>query len=132
MCISLIKAPDPWSLAVLEVELEFELELVFLLRLQASTAKTKRPAASQAGWCFILRSSEWLALNKKSHATAARVAASERKISRPSLEPNRSSQARSGCGIRPSTSRELLQMPAILSREPFGFAASMAFPSGSQ
>src|SRR6266850_951708 len=65
MCISLIKVPDPWSLAVLDFELEFELELVFLLRLQASTAKTKRPAASQAGWCFILRFSEWLALNTK-------------------------------------------------------------------
>ena len=40
--------------------------------------------------------------NSRGHQAAnANVAASERKISRPSLEPSKSSQARSGCGIRP-------------------------------
>src|SRR6185295_8190617 len=53
--------PEPRSESVLELEFElFELEvelelllLLFLERLQAKTTKTKRPAASQAGWCLI-------------------------------------------------------------------------------
>jgi hypothetical protein len=57
--MSLIAAPEPSSDEVLELELELEFELellvvlLFLERLQARTTKTRRPAASQAGWCFI-------------------------------------------------------------------------------
>ena len=66
------------------------------------------------------------------HVDGMAVAANERKISRPSLEPSKSSQALSGCGISPNTFRSRLQMPAILSREPFGLADSVIFPSRSQ
>src|SRR2546421_4101291 len=73
-------------------------------------------------------------LGTPSHLSCAwtSVAVSEWKTPRPSAEPSRSSQARSGCGIRPMTLRVRLQMPAILSREPFGFAASVGCPSRSQ
>ena len=37
----------------------------------------------------------------------------------------RGSHARSGCGIRPTTLRASLQRPAMLSTDPFGFAASV-------
>src|SRR6266508_6478409 len=126
--------PDPslaCVLAILELALAFELVLRFFIlpRLQASTTKTKRPAVSQAGCRFISRFSVSLVDNRYgNYATAASVAASDRKISRPSLEPSRSSHARSGCGINPSTLRERLQMPAMLSRAPFEFAASVMFP----
>src|SRR5258707_5383214 len=59
-------------------------------------------------------------------------AVSERKISRPSLEPSISSQARSGWGIMPRTLRSRLQMPAIFEREPLGLAASVSSPFSSQ
>src|SRR5215207_8249009 len=62
------------------------------------------------------------------HFAAASVAASERKMSRPSEEPSRSSQARSGCGIMPSTLRSREQMPAMDSREPLTFASSVSRP----
>ena len=69
---------------------------------------------------------------REDEAAAARVAASERKMSLPSLDPSKSSQARSGCGINPSTLRSRLQMPAMLSRDPLGLAAPVTFPSVSQ
>ena len=50
---------------------------------------------------------------------------------RPSALPSTSSQARSGCGIRPTTFRASLQMPAMLLSEPFGFASSVASPPAS-
>ena len=44
---------------------------------------------------------------------------------RPSALPSTRSQARSGCGIRPTTLRASLQIPAMLRTEPFGLAASL-------
>src|SRR5262249_402264 len=46
------------------------------------------------------------------------------KITRPSALPTASSQARSGCGIRPTTFRASFVTPAMLWTDPFGFAAS--------
>ncbi len=63
---------------------------------------------------------------------AASVAASERKMGLPSEEPSRSSHARSGCGISPSTLRSREQMPAMWSREPLMFDSSPDSPAGSQ
>ena len=60
------------------------------------------------------------------------VLASERKISRPSLEPSISSQARSGWGIMPRTLRSWLQMPAMFERAPLGLASSVISPCSSQ
>ena len=56
-------------------------------------------------------------------ATSAPAAASiDRSMTRPSDEPSRSSHARSGCGISPTTLRPALQMPAMSSTEPFGLS----------
>jgi len=48
----------------------------------------------------------------------------------PSAEPSKPSLDRSGCGIMPSTLRPSLQMPAMLSSDPFGFAAAVRSPLG--
>src|SRR3954470_1068251 len=47
----------------------------------------------------------------------------------PSAEPSKPSLERSGCGIIPRTLRPSLQMPAMLSSEPFGFAAAVTSPA---
>src|SRR5262249_62371361 len=52
------------------------------------------------------------------------------KIARPSTPPSSGSQARSGCGIMPTTFRASLQMPAIACTDPFGFQPSSRAPSG--
>src|SRR5690606_2994573 len=46
--------------------------------------------------------------------------------------PRMSSQARSGCGMRPTTLPASLHTPAMLFIEPLGLAASVTAPSGSQ
>src|SRR6185436_16827529 len=51
------------------------------------------------------------------------------KMARPSALPSIDSQARSGCGIRPTTLRASLQRPAIADAAPFGFAASVTSPA---
>ena len=51
-------------------------------------------------------------------------------ITRPSALPSDISHARSGCGIKPTTFRASLQMPAIESIEPFGFASSVTRAGG--
>ena len=48
---------------------------------------------------------------------------------RPSALPSASSEARSGCGIRPTTLRWRLQMPAMLLSEPFGFQSAPTSPA---
>src|SRR5215472_11826371 len=52
----------------------------------------------------------------------------DRKIFAPSALPSRASDARSGCGMRPKTFRSRLQMPAMFSVEPFGFASGTIRP----
>src|SRR3954449_4998762 len=61
-------------------------------------------------------------------ATRLRIDSSRRT---PSLEPRRSLQARSGCGIMPSTFPFSPMMPAIFRSEPFGFASTLMFPLAS-
>ena len=53
---------------------------------------------------------------------------SDWKILKPSVPPSSGSAARSGCGIMPSTLRPSLQIPAIFSREPLGFASRVISP----
>src|SRR5262245_65941606 len=69
------------------------------------------------------------------HRTAAHLTAMaptiDSKIMRPSTPPTSGSQARSGCGIMPTTLRRSLQMLAIACTEPFGFHASSTWPFGS-
>ena len=60
---------------------------------------------------------------------AATASIIERKIFSPSLLPRRSSHARSGWGISPKTFRCRLQIPAMFSTEPFGFADASIRPS---
>src|SRR5581483_264348 len=55
----------------------------------------------------------------------------EEKILSPSSLPRIFSVASSGCGIRPKTFLASLQTPAMLSSEPFGLAAAVAFPLAS-
>ena len=52
------------------------------------------------------------------------VSTTDSNSSRPSRLPRAGSQARSGCGIRPTTLRAALQMPAMLSSAPFGLASA--------
>ena len=54
------------------------------------------------------------------------------KILNPSVPPNSGSLERSGCGIMPSTFRPGLQIPAILSKDPFGLASGVISPDGEQ
>ncbi len=56
----------------------------------------------------------------------ARESCSRKSVARP-RSPGSASLARSGCGIRPATLRCSLQMPAMLSSEPFGLAVSVGF-----
>src|SRR5262249_1048408 len=65
-------------------------------------------------------------------ASSARVSANEQKITRPSALLSNSSLARSGCGISPSTLRPRLQIPAMLSIDPFGLAPAVTAPFGSE
>ncbi len=55
---------------------------------------------------------------------ARAVAAASRlfSITTPSLDPSSGSEARSGCGIRPTTLPSALQMPAMSSRLPLGLS----------
>src|SRR5438270_860270 len=55
----------------------------------------------------------------------------ERKIFAPSALPSFSSQARSGCGIKPKTFRSRFEIPAMFSIEPFGFASGTMPPFSS-
>src|SRR6266852_4033048 len=50
------------------------------------------------------------------------------KILNPSVQPSSGSDERSGWGIMPRTFRPALQIPAILSREPFGLASTVTRP----
>src|SRR5205807_4116592 len=72
-------------------------------------------------------------LKAYSYAARARVASIvsiiDRKIVKPSALPSRSSQARSGCGIKPKTFPSGLQIPAIFSIDPFGLAEGSIRPS---
>ena len=47
----------------------------------------------------------------------------------PSVQPSRSSEARSGCGIMPSTFPFSFMIPAILSTDPLGLASASAAPA---
>src|SRR3954464_7814821 len=51
------------------------------------------------------------------------------RMTSPSVPPSAASQARSGCGIMPTTLRRSLQMPAIACADPFGFESSATSPS---
>src|ERR1044071_7362361 len=70
-----MNSPDPVSvLSELELELLSRLVLrlvllLFLPRLQARTRNSMRPAASQAGWCFIWCSPYGLQVEKRSCVT---------------------------------------------------------------
>ena len=70
------------------------------------------------------------------HLDAAPVAASvvttESSTTRPSSLPRIDSQARSGCGMSPTTFRFSLHTPAIASSDPFGLENSDAAPSWAQ
>src|SRR4029078_7335880 len=66
------------------------------------------------------------------HGRFFRDSSMDIKTNRPSAFPNSSSAERSGCGIMPSTFPSALRMPAILSREPFGLASTVTFPSEVQ
>jgi hypothetical protein len=54
--------------------------------------------------------------------TGAGTPSSDRSRTAPSTSPVSSSQARSGWGIRPTTLRPSLQIPAMSSTEPFGLS----------
>src|ERR1700675_3742282 len=54
------------------------------------------------------------------------------KIFTPSVQPSAGSLARSGCGIIPNTLRPGLQIPAMLSSDPFGLVSLVISPDGSQ
>src|SRR4029077_13425964 len=55
----------------------------------------------------------------------------DRNSLRPSVPPSSGSEQRSGCGIIPSTLPRLLVMPAMLWRDPLGFAQGRNRPPGS-
>src|SRR2546425_4928140 len=63
---------------------------------------------------------------------ARTVSAMERNILAPSLLARRTSDARSGCGIKPKTFPSRLQMPAMFSMEPLGFDSGVVAPVASQ
>ena len=58
-----------------------------------------------------------------------RLCTTDSNSTRPSALPTAVSHARSGCGIRPTTFRASLQIPAMFSSDPFGFAASVGSPN---
>ena len=82
---------------------------------RASGRGARAPAASNA-----LMTRQDRALRAPSCVTT------ESNRTRPSALPSAGSHARSGCGIRPTTLRRSLQMPAMLCSEPFGLAASVS------
>ena len=53
---------------------------------------------------------------------APAAASSDRNKTTPSAEPSITSDARSGCGMSPTTLRPSLQMPAMSSRLPLGLS----------
>src|SRR5437870_10494019 len=65
-------------------------------------------------------------------ATRARAWMAERRTASPSSPPSTASQARSGCGIMPTTFPRALEIPAIFPSEPFGLAAAVTRPSEVQ
>ena len=73
-----------------------------------------------------------MALSYEAFASSASVLAIEQNTIRPSALARRSSDARSGCGIMPSTFLSRLQIPAMLSMEPFGFESGHTLPSPSE
>ena len=68
--------------------------------------------------------------NSSGYRSSAGLSTSERSIFSPSFMPSTSSLARSGCGIIPRTLRPSLQMPAMFSSDPLGFASSVSSPCG--
>src|SRR5690349_7862150 len=66
-----------------------------------------------------------LAVDNGRHQTATRVRAwiAERNRINPSSPPSRGSQARSGCGIKPTTLPCAFEIPAMFRAEPLGFAS---------
>ena len=115
MWISLINSPEPViAVGVVVVASRFECSswncsLALFAKVACEHDEDHETGGKPGGMVFhldILRMGYSLKTESGNHATAASVAASERKISRPSLEPSRSSQARSGCGIKPSTLRD--------------------------
>src|SRR5207244_5485440 len=71
---------------------------------------------------------------RQPHHTATRAKAwmAERRTASPSSPPSTASQARSGCGIMPTTFPRALEIPAIFPSEPFGLAAAVTRPSEVQ
>ncbi len=63
---------------------------------------------------------------RRQTCTTERMSAS--RILRPSAEPSAASEARSGCGIRPTTLRAALQTPAMARALPFTLAAASSWP----
>src|SRR5581483_6648624 len=91
-----------------------------------------RLAPEKADDPFVLVGLEAVAFERllvHGHAVANAFTIDSRMTS-PSTLPSRGSQARSGCGIMPTTLRRSLQMPAFAWTDPFGFAASSRRPSG--
>ena len=71
-------------------------------------------------------------LRHRAHRAAHESAsASASNMTRPSAPPSAGSAARSGCGIRPSTVRAGLRMPAMWAAEPLGLAPSPVSPPSS-
>src|SRR5690242_18849651 len=67
--------------------------------------------------------------NRTSHAEVIKTDPNiDRSRGKPSSLPSRASQARSGCGIIPTTLRCRLQIPAMLRRLPLGFPAGVGSP----
>src|SRR5205085_118206 len=67
------------------------------------------------------------------HARATRTpdlidCTADSRITRPSALPSDDSQARSGCGMSPTTFRASLHSPAMPASEPLGFASSVTSP----
>src|SRR5215472_16080623 len=88
-----------------------------------------------SSYCYVRSDLSDFLLGGENHATClmrspasaerfARIVSNiERKIFAPSALPSCSSEARSGCGIKPKTFRSRLQIPAMFWTEPFGFAS---------
>src|SRR5260370_41906374 len=74
------------------------------------------------------------AIDRDRHHTATLASAwmAERKMTSPSSPPSNASQARSGCGIRPTTLPRAFEMPAMFRSEPLGFESAVTRPSGEQ
>src|SRR6185295_9062283 len=62
-------------------------------------------------------------------ATTAMARTRASRICRPSAEPSSGSDARSGCGMRPTTLRSRLQTPAMALTLPFTFDSSVSAPA---